>query len=116
MRYDKTYWHDGNIKTINYRFPLSRREKASIEMVLELYKDHNAETPSDYRVIFPSVTEILKSIDFHAIVDNVGAGSVEWVDQKELTINGKKSYMYTVNLFGGRFVIYSGKIRINKIL
>lgn len=84
-------------------------------MIMEIYKDHIAPNPFDHKVVFPNVTELFTSIDFNEIVDNVGAGSIQWVYQKKIQIEGKKSYLYTINLCGGQFSIYSDKIKINRI-
>lgn len=116
MKYENVYWHDGNIKSINNKFPVSGKERASIEISFELYKSHDSTDLQDYSVVFPSVKEIFQSVDFDAIVEHIGPGSVDWVDQKEVMINNKKVYKYTISLCGGRMIIFSGKARIKRTI
>lgn len=112
MKFEKVDWHDGNIKNFNYKFPTYGDKKTSIEIILELYKNEAASVRQDYQVIFPRVTEIIKTIDFNEITDNVGAGSINWISQKEVLVNKKKYYMYKFDLFGGKIIFFSGKARI----
>lgn len=116
MKYENVYWHDGNIKSINSKLPLSGKERALIEISFELYKNHDSSDLQDYSVVFPKVRETFQSIDFDELIDHVNPGSVGWVDQTELIIKNQKAYKYTISLCGGRIIIFSGKAKIKRML
>lgn len=116
MKYENVYWHDGNIKSISSTLPLSGKEKASIEVILELYRNHKSSDLQDYLVVFPGVREVFQSVDFDELTKHINPGAIDWVDQTELMIDDSKLYKYTLSLCGGRIVVFSGKAKIRRML
>lgn len=110
--FNKTCWHDGNIITFNYVFPLSKKDKTKIIITAELYKDDKAPQRRRVEVIFNDIQKINKKLDFIEIADNVCAGSLNFVEERELQYNKSRFYEYKVNIFGGKLSLISKKVKI----
>ncbi len=113
------YWHDGNIVSICYIFPIAKKDKTKIVIEAEIYPGTGwAAKRQKVRAEFHNVQNISKKIDFNDVIDNIGAGSIDRVLQKEIVFADRKFQQYTLRLFGSgractnRIRIVSNKVKI----
>ena len=43
-------WHDGNIKSIDYKFPLNKKQKAKIEIIANVATDFDYSDRHDIKI------------------------------------------------------------------
>ena len=116
------YWHDGNIVSLYYIFPLTKKDKTKIIIEAEIYPGEGwAAKRQKVRAEFHNVQYINKKIDFNEVVDNIGAGTIDRVTQKEIIRANRKFQEYRFRLFGNSrsrtnmIRIVSNKVKITQL-
>ncbi len=116
------YWHDGNILTVSYFFPLTNKDKAKIIIEAEIYPGTDwAAKRQKVRAEFHNVQNIKKDLDYNGIIDNVGPGSIDRITEKEILLQSRKFKEYTFKLFGSnrrstnKIRIISNKVKIKAL-
>ncbi len=102
-------WHDGNIISLISVFPMTKRDKSKVIINVDVYPSVQAAKRRKIQVEFLDVKKIIKNIDYEVIKDNVWAGSINNVKQKEIVISNKRYYEYSFILFGGLIKIVAKK-------
>ena len=108
-------WHDGNIKSIDYKFPLDKTQKAKIVIIANVATDFDYSDRHDIKITFPNTLDITKSIDYEILADNVKAGAISSARQHQTKIAAKKYMKYEFYLFGGLISIISKHSKITKL-
>ena len=117
MNFNDICWHDGNIKSMNYQFPLSQKEKVKLECTANVSIDYNYTIYQDLKITLSDVIDITQTIDFIDLIDNVEVGSISSAnaDEKATLIDGRKYFKYKFYLHGGYISITAKKVEIIKV-
>lgn len=108
-------WHDGNIKSIDYKFPLNKKQKARIDIIANVATDFDYSDRHDIKITFPNTLDIAKSIDYEILTNNVMSGSISSAHQHKKVIANKEFMKYEFYLFGGHISIISKSAKITKL-
>jgi hypothetical protein len=108
-------WHDGNIKSIDYKFPLNKKQKAKIEIIANVATDFDYSDRHDIKITFANTLDVTKSIDYEILANNVKAGAISSAHQHKTAIATKKYMKYEFYLFGGLISIIAKSSKITKL-
>lgn len=108
FKFDKIYWHDGQIQGLKI-IPAIARKQAQIILTLNLYKNGDAPERDHYEMVFEKVSRFSATADFMALSLNSRAGNIY---SANLYDEGKSVYRFY--LIEGYIEIECEKAKITK--